>query len=156
MSRIQIHFVQFASYDFSAKKAQKVSKRLKTTLCGQSIPGLVRKRAWIGHIPDTPPDSASRALVPIADPPTAILVLGGAIDGILSAGRSLKILINFCYIRFSPKTKNEKWANTKCLPLCGPLSSHWGRVCRASQLQFWLKLLKFVIKIRVWQHINYN
>jgi len=70
---------------------------------GHSIPGFARKRERIGHIPDTPPDSASKGLPAYGRQMMAILVIGGAIAGILSAGRSLKFLIEFCY-NFSIKS----------------------------------------------------
>ena len=50
---------------------------------GHSIPGFARKRAQIGHIPDTPSDSALKGDTLYGRPMMAILVLGGAIQGIL-------------------------------------------------------------------------
>ena len=58
-------------FDQKSSKVQKVPKRV---LDGKSISAFARKRQPVGLTCDTPPGSASRALVPIADPmaePTA-------------------------------------------------------------------------------------
>ena len=63
------------------------------TLGGHSIPGFARKRALDGPTFYTPPGSASNGLLPYGCPPMAILVLGGAIAGILlSADKDKNVL----------------------------------------------------------------
>ena len=80
----------FDFFNFMLKTSLKVPKRV---LDGHSISRFARKRTLDGHIPDTPPGSASRALSPYANQMAALLVGGGEKAEILLAGRLLKILI---------------------------------------------------------------